>query len=214
MGDCNDLAHQLSMLSSARDNLGSFLAPLLSLLAKGEPVRVEQLAAATGEPERQARKALATLPDVEYDGEGRIVGFGLTLRPTPHRVNLNGRQLYTWCALDTLIFPAVLHCQAHVESACKTSREPVRVVVDGERVTGVEPPTAVVSIVTPEPGLSVRAAFCHLVHFFASREAAEPWLVEHPKAIVVPVAEAQRIGLSIAKDILSTSPPMPGGPCC
>jgi class 3 adenylate cyclase len=30
----------------------------------------------------------------------------------------NGRRLYTWCAADTLLFPAILGCRAHVESTC------------------------------------------------------------------------------------------------
>jgi alkylmercury lyase len=61
---------------------------------------------------------LADLPDLETDEQGRIVGSGLTLRPTPHRFALDGRQLYTWCALDTLIFPVVLGQGATVESPC------------------------------------------------------------------------------------------------
>jgi alkylmercury lyase len=214
--DGNDLAHQLSMFSSGLDSLGSFLVPLLRLLAKGEPVSIEQLASTTGQPEPEARKALATLPDAEYDEEGRIVGFGLTLRPTPHCFKVHGRQLYTWCALDTLIFPAMLGCQAHIESSCKASGAPVRVVVDAERLINVEPPTAVVSVVTPEPGRSTRAAFCQLVYFFVSREAAGPWLGENQKAVVVPVGEAHRLGLSLAKDLLSKGLPGPAGSsiCC
>jgi alkylmercury lyase len=213
--DGSELARQLSLLSSARDNLSSFMVPLLRLLAKGEPVSIEQLAATTGQPELEVRKALATLPDAEYDEEGCIVGFGLTLRPTPHCINFNGRQLYTWCALDTLIFPAMLGCQAHIESSCKASGAPVRVVVDAGRLINVEPPTAVVSIVTPEPGRSIRAAFCQLVHFFVSREAAGPWRGENQKAVLVPVAEAHRFGLFLAKELLSKGlPGLAGSSCC
>lgn len=61
---------------------------------------------------------LADLPDLETDVQGHIVGSGLTLRPTPHRFTIDGRQLYTWCALDTLIFPAVLGQVATVEAPC------------------------------------------------------------------------------------------------
>jgi hypothetical protein len=39
--------------------------------------------------------------DTEYDAHGRVVfGSGLTLRPNPHRFEVDGRTLYTWCALD------------------------------------------------------------------------------------------------------------------
>jgi hypothetical protein len=76
--------------------------PLLRLLAEGEPVSVEDLAHAIGRPIGEVRQTLAALPDVEIDHRGRVVGYGLTLLPTPHRFEVDGRQLYTWCALDTL----------------------------------------------------------------------------------------------------------------
>lgn len=47
------------------------------------------------------------MPDTECDSHGRILGRG-DLVPTPHRFELAGQTLYTWCALDTLIFPTIL----------------------------------------------------------------------------------------------------------
>jgi hypothetical protein len=73
--------------------------------------------AATGRTGHQVRQALARLPDTEYDETGRIIGYGITLDPTPHRFEVDGRRLYTWCALDTLIFPAVLCRAARVADA-------------------------------------------------------------------------------------------------
>lgn len=69
--------------------------PLLHLLSQGDPVDIADLAAATGRTLPEVRAALASVPDTEYDGEGRIIGQGLTLRPTPHRFEVNGEQLYT-----------------------------------------------------------------------------------------------------------------------
>ena len=82
--------------------------PLLHLLAQGEPVTVDQIAQATGRTPDQVREALAANPDTVFDQDGRVVGSGLTQNPTPHHFEVDGRQLYTWCALDTLAFPAVL----------------------------------------------------------------------------------------------------------
>lgn len=168
--------------------------PLLRLLARGEPVTTGDLAAATGRTTDEVRHALADLPDTEYDEHGRLVGHGLTQRRTPHHFTVDGRQLFTWCALDTLIFPAVLGWPAEVESPCQATATPVRLTVEPDSVTHVEPAGAVVSIVTPEQCTSVRSAFCEQVHFFADGEAAQDWLAEHPEATVLPVVEAFALG--------------------
>jgi len=177
--------------------------PLLRLLALGKPVSVDDLTATTGLPAGEVRQALADLPDLETDEQGRVVGYGLTLRPTPHRFMVDGQRLYTWCALDTLVFPALLGRVASIESPCHGTGTPVRVTVDPEAgVTSVEPATAVVSIVTPGEHTSIRTAFCNQVHFFASRQAAQPWLDEHPGITVLPIVDAHRLGQSLIPTLL------------
>ncbi|GAC1368479.1 MAG: organomercurial lyase MerB [Pseudarthrobacter sp.] len=192
----------------------SLWLPLLHLLAQGEPVVIGDLVAVTGRTEPEIRAALAAVPDTEYDGDGRIIGQGLTLRPTPQRIELAGEQLYTWCAMDTLIFPALLGTTARISSTCYATGVPVRLNVGASGATGVEPATAVVSLVNPEDMSSVRSAFCNQVHFFASTEAARPWLDAHPGGSVVPVTEAHRTGTAMAgsllDEILPTQPAAPG----
>src|SRR5690606_33792 len=114
---------------------------LLRLLSQGRPVTTGQLSAATDASREEVREALATLPDTEYDDAGRIVGSGLTLNPTPHRFEVDGRHLYTWCALDTLMFPAVLGRTAHVASPCHATGTLVQLTVEPDRITRVEPAT-------------------------------------------------------------------------
>lgn len=171
-------------------------APLLRLLARGEPAAIDALAAATGHTTDEVRQALAASPDIEYDDTGRILAAGISLRPTPHHFTVDGTRLYTWCAMDTLVFPAILGRPAQVESPCQTTGTLIRLVVEPDRVGSVDPATAVVSIVTPEDLTSIRTAFCNQVHFFASPEAAHPWLADHPDAGVLPVAEAYQLGRS------------------
>jgi alkylmercury lyase len=118
------------------------------------------------------------------------VGYGITLRPTPHHFDVDGQQLYTWCALDTLIFPAILDRPATVVSHCHTTGLPVRLTVEPDKISNTEPATAVVSLVTPDTCTSIRTAFCTQVHFFASPTPAQPWLDQHPDATVVPIADA------------------------
>jgi alkylmercury lyase len=180
-GMTTDVAH---LATRIRDSLGPdstnmppwLWRPLLHLLASGEPVTTEDLAQATGRTADEVRHALARLPDTEYDEHGRIIGHGITLRSTPHHFTVDGRQLYTWCALDTLIFPAVLGHPAQVQSPCHGTGVPVHLTVEPDKVTTVQPATAVVSIVTPGSCSSIRTAFCNQVHYFASPAAAQSWL--------------------------------------
>lgn len=98
-------------------------------LATGEPVTPAELAAAAGVSHAEVEHATAGR-DIEYDDHGRIVGWGLTRNPTPHRFTVPGRQLYTWCAPDTLIFPAVIGQVADVESPCPATATTIRLTVD------------------------------------------------------------------------------------
>jgi alkylmercury lyase len=81
-------------------------------LAGGEPVAEPALT-----------PAAERWPNVELDDHGRIVALaGLSLTPTAHRFTVGGRQLYTWCAWDTLVLPGLLDQPAHVESTCPVTR--------------------------------------------------------------------------------------------
>ncbi|MBT2490754.1 organomercurial lyase MerB [Streptomyces sp. ISL-96] len=187
------------------------LRPLLTLLAAGEPVTVDQLAAAAGRPAEEVRQTLATMSDTEYDSDGRIIGYGITFNPTPHRYETGDRTFYTWCALDTLALPAFLGKTAHVTSPCHGTGEPVRLTVAPDEVTSVEPATAVVSLVTPDAPTSIRSSFCDQSHFFAGPDAARDWLAEHPGARILPVADAYEVGQSVVEQIVTADTP---SGCC
>ncbi len=179
--------------------IGPVAAAAIAELALGEPVDVARVAARASLPAADALDVLRRSP-AEFDDEGRLVGFGLTLRPTAHRFEVGGRTLYTWCALDTLAFPAVLGKPAQIESPCFATGEMIRIEVDPDGVRAVDPVQAVVSIVTPDVGLSdFRQQLCHEQHFFSSRGAAADWHAERPDAIVVPVRE----GFALTRALVS-----------
>ncbi|MBN9629881.1 MAG: organomercurial lyase MerB [Actinobacteria bacterium] len=179
--------------------------PLLRLLAEGEPVTLGALAAASGKTMAEVVHGLAAAPDTEYDELGRIVGQGLTLRNTPYRFEVNGNALYTWCSLDTLIFPALLEATATIESVSPATGDVIRLTVDPDGVRHIDPPNAVVSIVTPEDMSSVRSAFCNQVHFFTSPDDAQGWLTTHPGGSILTVDEAYELGTTIAATLLAHS---------
>jgi alkylmercury lyase len=162
------------------------------LLARGAPVTMAELAAAAGAGVTDLMDAPAGC-DIEYDDEHRIVGWGLTLIPTPHAFIVDARRLYTWCAADTLMFPAIIGSRAQIESRCPTTDAVIRLTVDPEGgVTELSPATAVISIpASDELDVSrVRASCCNPGRFFATSEAAADWRARHPSGSVLPVADA------------------------
>lgn len=167
------------------------LPHLVRLLAEGRPVGPRQVAEAAGRPVDEVQGFLRAQAGTDWDEDGRIAGFGLTLRPTPHRFVVDGKVLYTWCATDTLVFPAILGRGAVVESACPVTSRPIRLEVTPDAVVSVEPPTAVVSQVRPAGAVEdIRGVVCHHGHFFSSPQAASDWAADHPEGQVLSVSEA------------------------
>jgi alkylmercury lyase len=165
---------------------------LLRELANGEPVAVSRL------PDR-AELVLARWPNVRYDGAGRVVAFsGLSLTPTAHRFTVGGRQLYTWCAWDTLFLPAMLGQSAEVESTCPVSGIDVRLTVDPNGVRRFDPQPLWVSF---PPSATVSTAditrtFCCHVHFVA---APERWLGQHPEGTILDLDQAYELGRKVTR---------------
>lgn len=181
--------------------------PTVDLLARGKPASPEQIAAASAKSPEEVQTALDRFPSTEWDEQGRVVGLGLTLRLTPHRLELEGRTLFAWCALDTLLFPIVLGRPASIESPCRGTDELVHIEVTPSGIEAVDPPSAVVSIVAARDLANFRSVGCHNAHFFSTPEASSRWLERHPEATILPVEDAFRLGRLIAEGVLDISRP-------
>jgi alkylmercury lyase len=174
---------------------------LVRLLAHGRPVTPERLASAVQMTAEQVTEVLVGLADLEVDPRGHVVGWGLTFIPTPHRFLVQGQQFYTWCALDALIYPALLQVVASVESSCPVSGAPVTLSITPASVHDLAPASAVVSVVIPEQGSldnGDRGSFCTQSLFFRSRRDALTWQASSPMARLLSVAEAYQVGRLIA----------------
>lgn len=190
-----ELAKELETYSPPlTDEERRFNRTIVRLLGEGEPLATERLADALGQREPDVAATLAELPGIYRDGRGRVVGFGgLSVIEMPHRLDVDGRQLYAWCAWDTLFLPLVLDERAKVSSACPTTGEPITLTASPEGLSDVTPSDAVVSFLLPgEQGFSgdVIRSFCHFVNFFASEEAAETWIAEHEGTFQLSIEDA------------------------
>jgi alkylmercury lyase len=197
-------------------NRSRLLLRVVRTLRQGRPIsadQLEQLIAEVGMTPDDARDFLDRVTERGPDEE--IVGIvpGLSLNETPHRFTVSGRRLFTWCAADTLLLPALLGQPASVESASPTSGTTIRLTVSPQRVEAVDPASAVVSMVVVDPDAadmsSVEAlwgTFCHHIFFFAARQEAERWAAGryNKHAIeIVSVDEAFELGQLVSSTLLT-----------
>lgn len=178
---------------------------VLGLLATGYPVTRRDLAAALGgatpagggvEAEALINAAMERMPNLELDADGRIVGCGLTLAPTDHQIIFTGPPFYTWCAFDTVLFPALLGRSAEVRSRCHATGVPIRCSIGVTGLEALAPAAAVISLIAPEQAgacCDLQSSFCRQVHFFASPAAARTWQAAHQTGHVLSVADAYTI---------------------
>jgi alkylmercury lyase len=148
-------------------------------LAKGTPIEPEafdRITSASGIPAELARVAAARW--LEFDSSGSLTGFGgLTLRPTKHRLLLDGRPFYVWCALDGFLVAHALGLPVAIETSCPGTTTPIRVAASVDAIERVEPSSAVMSVVLPDAATAcsvsdTREGFCDFVNFYESETIA------------------------------------------
>ena len=168
-------------------------------LAKGQPVDRESLADALGMQHENAVEILDQWPSlVYYDDQKRVIGFGgLTVAPMQHRLLIDGKELYTWCAWDSLFIPELLGKTARIESRCPQTKASIGLTVTPDGVRDVEPASAVMSFGLPEAEkirTNVIANFCHYVFYLSSAESGERWVRKQPGLFVLSLDEAFEVG--------------------
>lgn len=176
-------------------------------LAKGTPVEVQQLGRTLGISSGETQTLLGRDPlrsFIHSDQQGRILGFGgLSMAPTPHSFEVDGRALFAWCAEDTLFIPAYLGRQARIKSHDPETGELVQLAVAPDRIESIVPQHAVISLKKPESDLfdasaeNVIRSYCDFIFFFASRASGERWAAKHAGIFLCSLAE----GFALAKQI-------------
>ena len=178
----------------------AFSRQILKLLAEGEPVTPERLAEALGQPIEFIRTTFATLRNCgcELNEQGALIGDALTLTPTPHHFRIKNRNLYAWCALDTLFLPTLINQTAEITSTCPQTGLSIHLTVSPHGIASISPPETALSIVIA-PGCTsgINGTFCGQTHFFASKEAAVEWMGGRTEFAVLSVME----GLELARQV-------------
>lgn len=173
---------------------------ILQHVSRGEPVSKATLATTLQISQDELEHRLARLPDTEYDHDGTLVGWGVTLRPTRHRFRINGKVLFTWCAFDTVLFPPTLGQAAQVSSTCPSTAQPITFVATPQGVVkDLTPAHSVMSLIIPTNRQGcLRTTFCEHSLFFHSEQAASSYLASHPEAVLLSIEDAATVGKSVA----------------
>src|SRR6266566_10019979 len=99
--------------------------PILQQVSRGKFLTKAELGAELQLDQDELERLLTQLPDTEFDQEGNILGWGVTLVPTRHHFQIDGKSLFTWCAFDTVLFPPSLGKAARIQSTCPVTGQPV-----------------------------------------------------------------------------------------
>jgi hypothetical protein len=153
------------------------------LVQDGAPVPVQRLAADLGRgPEEVADRLRghAAQGQIHLDDEGRVTGSaGLSVVPDRHRIELDGRTFWTWCAYDVMGIFGALEASGTAHSSSPSTGARFQI----EFRQGRPVPSEVV-LFLPEGGAvdccsNVYEQWCPNSNFFESHEVASAWASEH-----------------------------------
>jgi alkylmercury lyase len=131
----------------------------------------------------------------EIDPNGDLVGGVLSLIPTDHRISMDGKQLFAWCAYDAIYSPGVVGKTAQIDSKDPITGAPIRITITPTEVADVHPEASVVSVVGGETDMrgGPESPRCSQMLFFESRESAQTWLQGRANVAILTVEEAFKI---------------------
>jgi len=128
-------------------------------ILEARPITSNRLHEITGMPFEQVETIIDDLAHrgmIEIDRERGVVGsHGLSLIETGHRLNINGQNLFTWCAADAVGIPAALNMDALIKSECFSCKEPLTIKVSKGETSFVSQPDLRVWVIKADLGKSI-----------------------------------------------------------
>ncbi len=159
------------------------IAGFRQLLASGAPAPADGLASSIGCPIDKLAGALGELDRagrIRLDKAGRVVGSaGLSVIPDRHRIVLDGRVFWTWCAYDILgIFGA------SKSTGIAWSRSPATGAMIQLHFSAGKPTLAGVGLFRPSDSYAASCAsvyeeWCPNSNLFENVALAEAWAASH-----------------------------------
>jgi alkylmercury lyase len=146
-----------------------------ALYESGRPVTLETLASRSGYSVARVEEILAS-PELigrsRFDDKGRLVGIaGLSVEKTRHEIGIDGRTLWTWCALDAVGIFSALGESGWITTTPPDTSDPMTI----EVVDGISASDPILFILGGFDGLTSVQAWCPSVNFFNDRASAVEW---------------------------------------
>lgn len=162
-------------------------------LAGGEPASPTAIAAEADVSETVVDGLLDEWDAVFRDQGGDVVGFwGLAVAEMPHRLTIDGHQLFAWCAWDPMFLARIIG-PLDVATDDPVTGETITYGLDVEgQIHDLSHPGSVVSFLRPDREWDdqVMSTFCHYVLHFTNEGIAEEWVRDHPGTFVLGLDEA------------------------
>jgi alkylmercury lyase len=153
------------------------------LLANGRAASAQDLATGlrcSAEELLAAVESLAAAGSLRIDEDGRVFGSaGLSVVPDRHRIEIDGRTFWTWCAYDAVGILGALEASGRALSRSPLTGAPIEVQFRAGRAR----PAGVV-LFRPDDSYRERCAnlyeqWCPNSNFFESRDTASAWMAEN-----------------------------------
>jgi len=162
-------------------------------LAEGVSAGRVPIAERAGVEEATVDRLLDEWGAVFRDDAGDVVGFwGLAVAEMPHRLTVDGRELFAWCAWDPMFLARIIG-PLDVATDDPVIGDTITYRLDGAgQIHDLSHPDSVVSFLRPDQEWDdqVMATFCHYVLHFTSTATAKQWTDEHAGTFVLGLDEA------------------------
>ncbi|MBC8198395.1 MAG: organomercurial lyase [Candidatus Marinimicrobia bacterium] len=174
-----------------------FILNVFRSLLEGKPITKGRYYEIVNLPKDKADAILVKLG--ETDDQDNIVAFsGLSLIPTDHHFNVNGKKLYTWCAIDAILFAEWLDVEVYVLSTDPIDDTPIELQINGGQLQWTKPYPLFISWVESIDTCNIRDSLCNHVTFYGSEKTAQEWLNNNPQGKILTLEDfftAENIGL-------------------
>lgn len=132
---------------------------------------------------------------IELNDQGNLVGGILSLNLTPHRISIDGKVLYAWCAYDAIYIPGVVGKSAQITSEDPNTDGLIDIFITPSGLARIHPEGTVISVVGPEEDMrgGANSPRCSKMHFFESRDSADEWFQDPSGISFLSVEEVYEI---------------------
>ncbi|WP_445955076.1 organomercurial lyase [Yeosuana sp.] len=186
-----------SMLSDIGIEDIGFIINIQKELIKGNPIPIVKYYALVGLHIEKANDVLEILG--ESNENNQITAFsGLSLTPTHHKFIVQNKTLYTWCALDAILFTEWLDVSSQIISLDPIDNSIIELNIECDHLVSSNPYPIFISWIEKMDSCNIRGSFCNHVSFFASEQTAKQWLSKNPSGKILTLEdlfESNKIGL-------------------